>query len=67
MCDECGRIYCARQCPNYGAVSAERGKRIRRCSKCGQGIYEVETFSVINRLAICEACVQEERKKNIKF
>lgn len=59
MCIECGRIYCADRCPNYGRVSAERGKRRKRCSLCGQGIYEIENFFLVRNLVICEACMKK--------
>ena len=67
MCRECGRIYCAKRCPNYGSVSAARGKRLRRCARCGQGIYETETYQVNGRLAICEFCLLEENKKDVNL
>ena len=59
MCIECGRIFCARRCPNHGKNSPERGKRILFCSRCGNGIYLSDLFSKEGTLTLCENCLRD--------
>lgn len=39
------------------------GDRIAfRCSQCGEGIYEGDTYWSIGELTLCESCIDEANK-----
>lgn len=56
MCQECGRVFCANMCPNYGGRSAERGRPRGVCHGCGQSLYPNEPVHRHGRLILCEDC-----------
>ena len=63
MCQECGFIFCADRCPNYGVGRSARGRRIRRCSRCGQAVYNTEIYLewVFDGTIVCEICRANEQ------
>ena len=59
MCDICGGYFCYPSCPSYNGDSAEFGKRLFLCSRCGRSIYEIDDYTKDEDNVYCEECSQE--------
>lgn len=60
MCSICGKYLCPPACPSYRGDSAELGKRVGICRKCGRYIYENEDYYGSVGAKICEDCASED-------
>ena len=64
VCKYCGKYKCPPPCPSYQGESAERGKPIGICRKCGGYIYRYDDyFDGIGGL-VCDQCFCEAVKKS---
>ena len=57
MCDVCGSYPCHPRCPN-----ADEEQPVVFCVKCGEEIYENDSYYRIDNLDLCEDCFVEHVK-----
>ena len=59
MCDICGKYICPPACPSYSGDSAEFGRCVGVCRKCGRSIYADNEYFGSVSARICLDCAKE--------
>ena len=54
MCEICGQYFCYPSCPAYDGRSAELGKYLFRCAKCGERMFEADNYTIYNGKPFCD-------------
>ena len=60
MCEICRCYLCPPNCPSYNGWSAELGKCLAVCARCGELLYEEDEAFEIDGKTVCEDCVLKE-------
>ena len=63
MCRICGKYICPPPCPSYMGESAERGKMIGRCNRCGDRLCEYDYLRYAYEKLYCHKCYKIMSKK----
>ena len=59
MCEICGQYFCYPSCPAYDGRSAELGKYLFRCAKCGERMFEADNYTIYNGKPFCDDCADK--------
>ena len=72
MSQYCYKYRCPPSCPSYDGVSAEYGRPIGVCARCGEHVYRHERFERMQASLLCANCAKDifirkyERNKTSK-
>ena len=59
MCRICGKYICPPVCPSYDGESAERGRRIGFCARCGRTLCEYDYIGYSDGKPYCLGCYRQ--------
>ena len=63
MCQTCGQYFCYPSCPSFVGISAELGRRLFRCSGCGESLFEADDFMIYKGRPFCSSCAKGGEEK----